>query len=103
MPLRASAAPSAFLASEPSRSPALGLRPWRSASQNLRLFHIGGRNDHAHARAALADVFDQVPELPARKRIDARCRLIENQQIRIVNQRAADAKLLLHSTGKLAC
>ena len=52
---------------------------------------------------ALADVFDQIPELPARKGIDAGCWLIENQQIRIVNQRTADTQLLLHSTGKLAC
>ena len=62
-----------------------------------RLIHVGGRNNDAHLRPALADGFDELPELPAGERIDARGGLIENEQIRIVHQRAAEADFLLHA------
>ena len=48
----------------------------------LRLVHVGGGDDDAHARAAGADVVDQRPELPPRERIDAGGRLVEDQQVR---------------------
>jgi hypothetical protein len=63
----------------------------------LRFLHVGGGHDHAHAGAPLANAIDQIPELAPRKRIDAGRRFVENQQIRIVNQRAAEAQLLLHA------
>src|SRR5690606_37430924 len=45
---------------------------------------------------------DQLPEMAARQRIDACRRLVEDQQIRIMDQRAAEAELLLHAAGQLA-
>ena len=62
-----------------------------------RLVHVGRRDDHAHLRPACADGIDELPELPARKRIDARGGLVENEEIRIVHQRAAEADFLLHA------
>ncbi len=68
----------------------------------LGFVHIGGGDDDAHLRAAGANRVDQVPELAARQRIDAGCRLVENEEVRIVDQRAAEAELLLHAAGELA-
>ena len=68
----------------------------------LGLVHVGGRDHHAHAGPARADAVDQLPELAARQRIDAGRRLVEDQQIRVVDQRAAEAELLLHAAGELA-
>ena len=68
----------------------------------LRFVHIGGGDDDAHLRAARADRVDQVPELAARQRVDAGRRLVENQKVGIVDQRAAKAELLLHAAGELA-
>ena len=62
-----------------------------------RFVHVGGRDDHAHERATCADRIDQLPELPARKRVDARRGLVENKEVRIVHQRAAEADFLLHA------
>ena len=45
---------------------------------------------------------DQVPELPARQGIDAGGGLVEDQQVRVVDQRAAQAELLLHAARQLA-
>ncbi len=65
------------------------------------LLHVGRRHDHAHAGAAAADAVDQLPELAARQRIHARGRLIQDQQVGVVDQRAAQAELLLHAAGEL--
>ena len=62
-----------------------------------RFVHVSGRDDHAHLRPTRPDQIDQLPELPARKRIDARGGLVENKEIRIVHQRAAEADFLLHA------
>ena len=51
--------------------------------------------------AARADAVDQFPELAARQRIDAGGRLVQDQQIGIVNQRAAQAELLPHAARQL--
>src|SRR6185312_16437244 len=59
-------------------------------------------DDHAHLRAARADRVDEVPELAARERVDAGRRLVEDEQIRIVDEGAAQAQLLLHAAGELA-
>ena len=64
-----------------------------------RLIHIGGGNQHAHAGPGTTDAGDQIPELSARERIDTGGRLVEDEQVRIVDQRAAEAELLLHPTG----
>ena len=66
-----------------------------------RLVHVGGRHDHAHAGALGADAGDQLPEL--RARADRRLgRLVEHQQVGVVDQRAAQAELLLHAARELA-
>ena len=68
----------------------------------LGFVHIGGGDHHAHLRAAGADGVDEVPELAARQRIDAGRRLVEDEKVGIVDERAAEAELLLHAAGKLA-
>ena len=67
----------------------------------LGLLHVGRRHQHAHARPAGTDAVDQFPELAARERIDAGRRLVENQQVGIVDQGAAQAELLLHAARQL--
>ncbi|MFK4403300.1 hypothetical protein ABH991_000334 [Bradyrhizobium ottawaense] len=64
------------------------------------LFHVGGRDDHAHAGPAIADRGDQFPELAARQRINAGGRLVQDQEFGIVDQGAAQADLLLHAAGE---
>ena len=64
--------------------------------------HVGGRDHHAHLRPPSADAVDQLPELPPRQRVDARRRLVQDQEIGIVDQRAAERQLLLHAAGELA-
>ncbi|MNZ46506.1 hypothetical protein D3C78_641890 [compost metagenome] len=68
----------------------------------LGLLHVGGRHQHAHAPVLGADALDQLPELVARQRVDAGGRLVEDQQVGIVDQRAAQPELLLHAAGELA-
>ena len=49
-----------------------------------------------------ADVVDQRPELAPRERIDAGGGLVEDEQIGVVDQRAAQPDLLLHAARELA-
>ena len=65
--------------------------------ETARLIHVGGCDNDAHLPPALADGIDELPELTAGERIDARGGLIENEQIRIVHQRAAETDFLLHA------
>ena len=65
--------------------------------ETLGLFHVGGGDHHAHAGASRADAIDQLPELSPRQRIDAGRGLVEDQKVRIVNERAAEAELLPHA------
>jgi len=58
----------------------------------LGFLHVGGRNDHAHVGAPRAQTADEVPELAPRQRIDPGCRFVEDQQVRIVDQRTAQSK-----------
>ena len=53
--------------------------------------------------ALAADAVDQVPELGARQRVYAGGGLVENEQIRVVDQCAAQGQLLLHAARELAC
>jgi hypothetical protein len=66
------------------------------------LFHIGGRHQHAHVRQIRPDARDQLPELAPRQRIDAGGGFVQDQQVRVVDERAAQAELLLHAAGQLA-
>src|SRR5207253_3169641 len=45
---------------------------------------------------------DQLPELAARERIDTGGRLVEDQEVGFMDQRAAKAELLLHAARELA-
>src|SRR5262249_22201987 len=67
-----------------------------------RLVHIGRRHDHAHEQATRANRIDELPKPPTRERIDARGGLVENKEVRIMHQRAAEANLLLHTARELA-
>ncbi len=67
----------------------------------LRFFHIGCRDENAQARALRAHAGDQIPKLAPRERIDAGRRLVENEQIRIMDERAAETELLPHAAGEL--
>ena len=67
----------------------------------LRFVHIGRRHHHAHLRASRPDRVDEVPELPPRQRVDAGRGLVQDEQIRIVDERTAKTELLLHSAGEL--
>ncbi len=65
--------------------------------ETLGFFHVRRGDDHAHADASRADAIDQLPELSPRQRIDTGGGFIENEKIRIVNERAAEAELLPHA------
>ncbi|OPY84625.1 MAG: hypothetical protein A4E72_02136 [Syntrophus sp. PtaU1.Bin208] len=67
------------------------------------LFHVGGGHDDAHVGLPGTEAVDEFPELPAGQRIDAGGGFIEDQQVGVVNQGAAEAQLLLHAAGELAC
>jgi len=68
----------------------------------LRLVHVGRGDDHAHGRVILADVVDERPELAPGQRIDAGGRLVEDQEVGLVDQRSAQPDLLLHAARELA-
>ncbi|KAG1254366.1 hypothetical protein G6F68_010884 [Rhizopus microsporus] len=68
----------------------------------LRLVHVGGGDDHAHARAFAPYLVDQVPELRTRQRIHAGRRFVQDQQVGVMDQRAAQAQFLLHAPRQLA-
>jgi hypothetical protein len=70
--------------------------------ETLCLVHVGRCHEHAHRRPARADVPDEFPELAARQGIDAGGRLVEDQQLGVVNQRTAEPQFLLHAAGELA-
>ena len=65
------------------------------------LLHVGGGDNHAHALTGLSDFIDQVPELPARQWIDSSRRFVEDQDVRVVDERAAETELLFHSSRKV--
>src|SRR6185437_5914112 len=57
--------------------------------------------DYAHFRAACTQAVNKVPELPARQWMDAGRGFVEKQQIGVMDERAAEAKLLSHSSREL--
>ena len=70
--------------------------------KTFRLLHVSGGDQHAHVRLTLANAVDQIPKLGSREGIDAGGRFIKNQQLRVVNKRAAQAELLLHPAGEFS-
>ena len=65
------------------------------------LLHVGGGHQDAHAGPGGPHAVQQLPELPPRQRVDARGRLVQDEEVGIVDQRAAQAQLLLHAPGEL--
>jgi hypothetical protein len=47
-------------------------------------------------------LIDQLPELPPRQGVDAGRRLIQDQEVRVMDERAAKAEFLLHAAAELA-
>src|SRR5262249_51766900 len=56
----------------------------------LGLVHVGGGDQHAHTGSIGADAVDEGPELLARERINASGRLVENEQVGVVDQGTAE-------------
>ena len=70
-----------------------------AVAQPLGLLHVvGGQQDRAPARAKARD---QIPELPPRLRIQARGRLVEEQQLGLADQRAGQRQPLALAAGEL--
>ena len=69
----------------------------------LGFVHIGRGHQHTHVGACGADAVDQIPELRAGQRVYAGGGLVQNQQIGVVDQCAAQTQLLLHAARQLAC
>ena len=73
--------------------------------QLLELFgfvDVGGGHQHGHAGVFGAQFAHQCPELAAGKRVDAGGGFVQNQQVGVVHQGAAQAEFLLHAAGELA-
>ena len=68
----------------------------------LGFFDVSGGDDNRHIPGFLAQFVDQRPKLAARERVNARRRLIQNQQIGRMHQRTAQAELLFHPARKLS-
>src|SRR5581483_3777300 len=48
-----------------------------------------------------AEPREELPELPPRERVHARRRLVEDEEVRVVEERAAEPELLLHAAREL--
>ena len=70
--------------------------------KSLRFVHVSGGHHHTHVRSAHAYALNQIPKLRAGQRVYTSGGFIQNQQIRVVYQGAAQAQLLLHAAGQLA-
>ena len=82
-----------------SRGTALGDDPGlvhddQPVAQLLGLVHVVGRQDERHA--ALLQSIEPIPEQVARLRVEARRRLVEQQERGLVDQRAGDGQASLH-------
>ena len=65
------------------------------AGAPLRLVQV--RRGHDDRQPTRQEFRQQLPELPARHRVDAGCRLIEDQDCRLVHEGAGERQLLLHA------
>ena len=72
----------------------------RDAVAVLRLVHVVRRDEHR--RPARRRRVDQLPELPARDRVDAAGRLVEEHDLRLVQQRDREGELLLPAERQAA-
>ena len=58
------------------------------------LVHVRRRDDDRHALRA--QLLEHLPEIAARHGVDSRRRLVEDENLRRVNERAREGELLLH-------
>ena len=70
----------------------------RDAAAPLGLVQVG--RGHQDRDAARQELRQQLPELAPRHRIDAGRRLVEQDQLGLVDQRAGQRQLLLHAAGQ---
>src|SRR5215210_3538566 len=69
-------------------------------AQPLGFVHVvGGEQDGSAVRF---EAVDQIPELSAGLRVQARGRLIQEQELRVAHQRAGEGQALLLAAGELA-
>ena len=81
------------LARRPERDDLAVVHDRHAIAQPLRFVHVV-RREHDRAARAL-ELVDEIPELPARLRIEPGRRLVEEQQLRIADQRAGEREPLL--------
>ena len=67
----------------------------------FRLFHVGGGHQNAQVRAAPAQPLHQLPEAAPGERVHPRGRLVQDEQVGVVDQGAAEPQLLLHAAGEV--
>ena len=72
----------------------------RDAMAALGFVEISGRCENRHAFRG--QLVKDAPEVAARNRIDAGGRLIQQDHLGPMNERADQAELLLHAAGKFA-
>ena len=88
------------LARRPERDDLAVVHDGHALAEPLRFVHVVRRQQNRPARAL--ELFDQVPELAARLRIEPRRRLVEKQQLRVADERAREREPLLLPARKRA-
>ena len=68
-------------------------------AQDVRLLHVVRREERRLAGAV--EVFEDAPEVDARLRVDAGRRLVEEEHLRLVDERAGDHQPLREAAGEL--
>ncbi len=68
------------------------------AVEAFRLVHVG--RAHEDGRPPVDHVVDDEPEVASRDRIDPEGRFVEQQDLRLMDQRAREPELLLHPAGE---
>ena len=72
----------------------------RHAIAAPRFVHVRRRDDGR--QALILEAAEQIPELAARDRINARGRLVEKEDVGAMHERAAERELLLHAARERA-
>ena len=74
--------------------------PRAAARRAAALGFVQVRRRHHDRQPCGQELRQQLPELAPRHRIDAGRRFVEQQQLRLVDQRAGERELLLHAAGQ---
>ena len=80
---------------EPSATISRLVHDHEPVAQLLRLVHVVGRQHERHA--ALLEPVQPIPQQVARLRVEAGGRLVEEQELRLVDQAARDRQAPLHA------